>query len=306
MHVRLIRAVDAPGHSGPWNGQYALQKQLRRRMAEGLDWLSIGGSLEEGELAWFWCWLDRADAARWARRGRPFVQGPNTVFLHSRRPRSDRLECIVLDAASCRLMFTESEWYRRLITEHRGRENRAPVVLWPYPIDPRPEGPAQSPEHDLLIYVKSRQYAGLVDQLRARYPRSVAIYYGRYRREELWDRARRSRCCCYVADDDRGPLALAEILLCGCPTIGVPTGAPFVRPGQTGILVEQFSPAGCAEAIQRCLALDRAAVAALAAEQFDADRIVDTVIASLEAARRGADFLVRHAPVVGSSITTCR
>ena len=153
MHVRLIRPVHAPGLSGPWNGQYALQKELRRRIHEGLDWLSLGGRLAEGELPWFWCWLDRSDALRWARQGRPFVQGPNTLFLDSRRPRIDRLECALLDAPSCRLMFTESEWYRRLILRHRGPENRAPLVLWPYPIAPRPEGPAARPRHALLIYV---------------------------------------------------------------------------------------------------------------------------------------------------------
>ena len=37
--------------------------------------------------------------------------------------------------------------------------------------------------------------------------------------------------------DDHGPLALQEILLAGCPTVGVRTGVSFVRHGETGILV---------------------------------------------------------------------
>ena len=36
-----------------------------------------------------------------------------------------------------------------------------------------------------------------------------------------------------MADDDHGPLALQEILLAGCPTVGVRTGASFVRHGET-------------------------------------------------------------------------
>ena len=285
--VRLVRPVDAPGDSGPWNGQYALQKLLRQRIHGGLDWLSIGGPLREDELPWFWCWLDRAEAVAWAAQGRPFVQGPNTLFLNSRRPRIDRLESALLDAAACRLMFTESEWYRQLIVRHRGPANLAPIVLWPYPIDPQPDGPAHAPRYDLLIYVKNGQFPGLVEQLLARYPRCCTIRYGQYRRQELWEAARHARCCCYLADDDRGPLALAEILLCGCPTVGLPTGAPFVLPGQSGILLDRLDFAQCVEAFGQCHALDRDAVASLAATQFDAQRIVGTVLDALDAARKG-------------------
>jgi hypothetical protein len=111
------------------------------------------------------------------------------------------------------------------------------------------------------------------------------IRYGAYRREELWETAGRSRCCCYLADDDRGPLALAEILLCGCPAVGVPTGAPFVEPGRSGFVLSDAAPAAWLDAAARCHAIDRQAVAAWAARRFDPERIADTVLAALEAAR---------------------
>jgi hypothetical protein len=58
----------------------------------------------------------------------------------------------------------------------------------------------------------------------------------------LFEAARRSRACAYLADDDHGPLALQEILLDGCPTVGVRTGASFVRDGVTGFVVERLPP----------------------------------------------------------------
>ena len=277
LTVRLIRSVDAPGRSGPQNGQYALQRALRARRVDGL---AIGGSLQAGELPWFWCWLDRNRAAGIARAGRPFVLGPNVLFENSRRPCAVPVERVLCNAASCRLMFTESEWYRRLIEEHRGPQNRAPIVIWPYPIDPKPGGPLPA-EHDLLIYAKSGYPADLVPRLKQSYRRSVLVAYGRYRREELFAAARCCRACLYLSDDDRGPLALAEILLSGCPVVGVPTGAPFVWQGRSGILLARFEAGACIEAVEDCLEMDRYRVAALAAEQFDTERIVATVLGAL-------------------------
>ena len=80
---------------------------------------------------------DRPVAAECAKNGRPFVAGPNVLFDNSRAPGAGPGEQAVLNAPSYRLLFTESEWYRRLIQRHRGPENRAPIVVWPYPIDPR-------------------------------------------------------------------------------------------------------------------------------------------------------------------------
>jgi hypothetical protein len=284
--VRLIRRVLQPDGTGPGNGQVALQRALRRRIRAGLDWLRIGGAPQRDEIPWYWCWQDRAAAVRWLRQGRPLVQGPNTLLLSSRRPRADGLESALLDTPQCRMIFTESEWYRELILQVRGPDSRATVVLWPYPIDPQPAGPLEPPQHELLIYVKNGRFPGLVEQLEAGCPNSIVIRYGQYRRHELWDAARRSRCCCYLADDDRGPLALAEILLCGCPTVGVPTGAPFVEAGRSGFVLADSTPGAWLDAAHRCHAIDRQGVAAWAATRFDPERIADTVLAALEAARK--------------------
>ncbi|MGQ9592018.1 MAG: glycosyltransferase [Planctomycetota bacterium] len=185
-------------------------------------------------------------------------------------------------------MFTESAWYRELILRHRGAQNRAPLVLWPYPIDPPPPGPADPARWDLCIYVKNGSFPGLVEQMQARYRQTRVVRYGQYQRRELWEIARHARCCLYLADDDRGPLALAEILLCGCPTVGLPTGAPFVQPGRTGLLLRHADVRACVDAVEDCLEWDRHKVAALAAWQFDTRRIVDTVLGALESARRQA------------------
>lgn len=280
--VRLIREVTRPGRSGPRNGQYALQKALRTRRP---PWLKIGGTLEAGEVPWFWSWEDRDAAAACAAAGRPFVLGPNVLFEDSRRPCGAPGERELCHAASCRLMFTESAWYRDLIERHRGPNNRAPIVLWPYPIDPRPGGPLPA-EHDLLVYAKGNYRRGLIARLSRHIGRLRLLVYGQFSREELFDAARRSCCCLYLSDDDRGPLALAEILLAGCPAVGVPTGAPFIQPGRTGILLDGFRPEACLDAVASCHQLDRQAVAALAARQFDSTWIIHMIVKSLDSARR--------------------
>jgi len=78
---------------------------------------------------------------------------------------------------------------------------------------------------------------------------------------------------------------LAEIRLCGCPTIGLPTGAPFVQNGLTGVLLEELTSETCTEAIQHCRQMNRRRVADLATEQFDTGRIVDIVLRALDGAR---------------------
>ncbi len=223
IKVRLIRPVRSPTGRGPGNGQFALQAALRRI---GTPWLAIGGALRPGEIPWFWSWEDRETAALCARTQQPFVAGPNVLFAQSRDPCRLEAEREICRAASCRMLFTESEWYRRLIAEHLGPANRAPIVVWPYPIDPHPGGPLKA-AYDLLIYEKSGVGRETVERLQAAWPRHVRIRYGRYRREELAVAARRSRVCAYLSDDDRGPLALAEILLAGCAAVGIPRGAVY-------------------------------------------------------------------------------
>ena len=225
------------------NGMFALQKELKKRIAEGLDWLSIKSlPVSKGALPWFWNWADRRYAAWWNSEGLPFVQGPNMLFTDSSCPRIDAEECALLDAKNCRAMFCHSEWYRDLITMHRGPDNQSEIVMWPYPIDPWPGEPLPD-KYDLLIYAKNGHRPQLLEHLAELYPRHIQIHYGQYQREELYAAARQSRACAYLADDDHGPLALQEILLAGCPTVGVRTGASFARSGETGVVVDRL-PAG--------------------------------------------------------------
>lgn len=278
---------------------YALQKELRKRIAEGLDWLSIKSlPASKGALPWFWHWDDRGYAAWWDSEGLPFVQGPNMLFTHSASPRIDAEECSLLDAKNCRAMFCHSDWYLELIAKNRGPANTSPIVTWPYPIDPWPGGPLPD-EYDLLIYSKNGHRPGLLEHLCEVFPRHVVIHYGRYRREELYEAARRSRACAYLADDDHGPLALQEILLAGCPAVGVRTGAPFIRDGVTGFFVDRLPPGAMCAAdaqdnddlqsyvacLRRVSDSDRYSVRVVASDHFSARRIVDQVVAELDSIR---------------------
>lgn len=96
--VELIGPVDGPGGDGPSNGMYALQKELRKRIDEGLDWLTIKSlPASRDAIPWFWNWADRRYAAWWNSEGLPFVQGPNMLFVNSGTPRIDAEECDLLD-----------------------------------------------------------------------------------------------------------------------------------------------------------------------------------------------------------------
>lgn len=177
----------------------------------------------------------------WDAEGLPFFQGPNMLFANSNTPRIDQEECALLDSPNCLAMFCHSEWYRDLIAAQRGPNNKSEIVMWPYPIDPMPEGPLPA-KYDLLIYAKNGHRPGLLEHLAELYPNHFQIHYGQYKREELFAAARQSRACAYLADDDHGPLALQEILLAGCPTVGVRTGAPFIEHGVTGYFVDRLPP----------------------------------------------------------------
>lgn len=299
MTVELIGPVDAFGGNGPSNGMYALQKELRKRIAGGLDWLTIKSlPASKGALPWFWHWDDRRYAMWWDAEAQPFVQGPNMLFTNSGTPRIDREECALLDAANCRAMFCHSEWYRDLIAQHRGPANQSPIVLWPYPIDPWPGEPLPD-QYDLLIYAKNGHRPQLLEHLAELYPRHIQIHYGQYKREQLFEAARRSRACAYLADDDHGPLALQEILLAGCPTVGVRTGASFVRDGITGFWVERLPPGGRAisseqdarlltayvDRIAQAMEISRHQVREYAVQEYSTDRITSTIFAKLDELR---------------------
>jgi hypothetical protein len=95
--------------------------------------------------------------------------------------------------------------------------------------------------------------------------------------------------------DDHRPLALQEILLAGCPTVGVRTGASFVRHGETGIFVNRLPlGASCLECDEDAAALDafvegfkkarmlnRQSVHDIAADQFSSEPIVEKVMSSI-------------------------
>jgi len=306
--VELIGAVAAPGSNGPTNGMFALQQALCDRIDDGLHWLSIQPTPKsQEELPWFWCWEHRTLAVEWATHNLPFVQGPNVLFTDSRQPRIDADERTMLDAGSCRLMFCHSEWYRNLICAHRGPNNRSPIALWPYPIEPKPGGPLPA-EFDLLIYLKSGYSPAFVDYLAGQFPKHVKVQYGAYQREQLGELARRSRACVYLSDNESGGMAVAEMLLAGCPVVGMPTGAPFVRDGRTGFLVDSLLASAfrserndvstprsaIVEVIRAAHTLDRHAVRIESRHQFSTETIVDQVVEALDFARRSTSTIDRR------------
>lgn len=275
--IRLLRAVNEPGNRGPARGQFALQRALRQVKPE---WLEIGGQLQFGEIPWAWSYEDAAIVVKFAEWGFPFCVGPNFLFHSSREPGRMPHEQIVLDAPSCELLFTESDWYAELIQQHCLR-NKAPIAIFSYPIDPQPEGPLEA-KRDLLIYLKKPDF---VPQIRAvqngPWERSVIITYGCYERDAMILAARHSRACLYLSDDDRGPLALAEIMLAGCPAIGVPRGAPWIVNGVSGIKLERWERIN--GAVKRAIRINRQKVRAWALERFATTRSVGIVLAALEA-----------------------
>jgi hypothetical protein len=102
-----------------------------------------------------------------------------------------------------------------------------------------------------------------------------------------------------LADDDHGPLALQEILLAGCPTVGVRTGAAFVRTGETGVVVDRLPPGRhCVEsdedkralveyliALEQAQWMDRQCVRVRAAVEFQTDGVIDQLIGTLDELR---------------------
>lgn len=270
--VRLMRKVSHPWGRGPGNGQYALQRALRKHADPVLE---IGGDLQDGDVPWWWCWLDANQAVECERSGRPFIIGPNMLFAGSVRSLLPTEE-ILCNAEHCILQFTESPWYRELIESHLGPRHAAPIVLWPYPIKPQPKGPLKA-RYDLLIYAKSGYSRPLVARLIERYPRSRVLKYGRFSREDLTHAARCSRACVYLSASDRGPLALAEILLAGCPAVGIERGSPWIRDGVNGARVETLEVDEIIAGVERARSLDRESVREGALAFFDEKRVVDII-----------------------------
>lgn len=297
--IELIGPVLEPGTNGPQNGMYALQKELRKRIDEGLDWLSIKPlPVSKGAIPWFWNWQDRRYAMWWDAEGLPLIQGPNMLFINSATPRIDQEECALLDSPNCLMMFCHSHWYRDLILANRGPNNKSEIVMWPYPIDPMPDGPLPA-EYDLLIYAKNGHRPGLLEHLAELYPNHIQFHYGQYKRADLIEAARRSRACAYLADDDHGPLALQEILLAGCPTVGVRTGASFVQDRVSGFWVERLPPGGRAVSsehdaallttyhrrLSQAMEMNRRLVREYTIQNYATDKIASTIVDTLDALR---------------------
>jgi len=279
MIVRLMREVREPGGSGPWNGMYALQQLLRSRAP---DWLEIGGDPSDDELCWFWNWQDIDLVLEWINRRLPFLLGPNVIFAWSGNPGGGHGEKEILETPSCRAFMCHSAWYADLIRGALGPRSTAKIICWPYPIWAQPAGP-EPDEHDVLIVDKSSGGRVLLEAaIRANFPNAATVRYGAFARQELYELARRSRTCVYLCDDESGGLATAEIMLAGCPVIGIERGAPFVLSGSTGFRVEQLAPDPVLHAIRTCHNFDRQKVRAAAQRIFDGDRIARAVIEALE------------------------
>jgi hypothetical protein len=261
---------------------FALQRTLRSCAPE---WLTIGGRPADKELAWYWNWQDIDQVLERIDRDLPFVVGPNILFAWSGDPGGGHGERAILDAPSCRAIMCHSAWYEAVIRDSLGPRNPALVVKWPYPIWPDPGGPERA-EHDLLIFNKLGEAGrGLEESIRAAYLRSATLHYGAFQREELYTLARRSRACIYLCDDESGGLATAEIMLGGCPLIGIERGAPFVVCGSTGIRIGGLSAKSILEAIPLCHRFDRRLVRKNALRMFDAVDIANRIVAVLDGLR---------------------
>ncbi len=288
-HVRIIGEIGKAGGNGPSNGQYALQMALQQENeAADRQWLHIGGDLRAGEIPWFWSWEHRPQAVACSREGRPFFIGPNVLFLNSQAPRADLLESELLDSPHCLAMFCHSIWYDELIRQHRGPHSDCPIVRIPYPVIPWVSVPQEPADFDLLVYLKQDKFDSLAAQLRQLPLRTVLIRYGEYVREELSEIASRCRMCVYLTDDEQGGLALQEILMTGCPTIGLRSGAPLVVDKLTGRIVAQLDESLVREAMREVDSYPRAQVAKVAAVMFSTRRIAKSFIDTLDRLRRGS------------------
>jgi len=292
--VFLLRAVTPANYrSGPFQGQAALQVAIIEAQARGrLPWLTVGRTPVFHSMVWAWAWLENRVIHAWHETGRPFCVGPNVLFANGGRPGSTKLERTVLTSPHCRLIFTESEWYADLIRENLGPDSRAEIVIFPYPIFPPPAGPDDDdPRYDLLVFNKHSDGADgrVIKHLCDTFPRHVVFKYGKFKRAELIAAARSARAAVYFSRTDRGPLALAEILLSGCPAVGRPRGAPWLRNPALGIQVNGDANWDAAElvgAVHELHTFDRLAVRRAAAAFWDPRRIVETIETALDRARK--------------------
>jgi len=285
--VRLIYSPPAEGEirRGPAVGMAGLVHYLEKF---GLpEWLSIAASACDTAIPWYWNAGQARAAARDATAGRPFIIGPNMLWVNRVRPNATRHERTIARAPTCRLIFCHTPEYADCIRRGLGQHNAAEICPVPYPVWPEPPDLGTLPFFPLLIYYKSGPYDDLVTALRDRWPRAVVLRYGTHSRNTLLTLARQSRAAVYLSADDHGPLALAEILLSGCPVIGHRSTAPWIEPDQTGLYIDDLADAAAVvSAVEDLHEWDLNPIRDRARELFDPRLIVETVLAALDRARR--------------------
>ena len=155
-----------------------------------------------------------------------------------------------------------------------------PIVTWPYPIYPLPDGPLDAC-YDMLIYAKSGYNESLINDLNKKF-NTIVFRYGEFDRNSLIEAARRSRTCVYLSDDDRGPIALAEILITGCPAIGIEEGAPWVLQDNMGVEISKLNSQDIIKGVEQLKKMDQCVVREKAIHFFNEDRIVDIIKNAIE------------------------
>jgi hypothetical protein len=282
--IRLMRPEPHLNSRGPGNGIDGLRTAL---IEHGLpNWLALGGKLERDDIPWFWCWLDKQQALQCELSGRPYILGPCVFFGNPDNPGNSEFEPQLLHSHHCQMMFTDSAWYAEWLLQFVGPDNQAPIVVWPFPISPLPKGPADERPH-LLIYEKSGVNPALTGMLRSWFVPNITIVYGAHDRAGLAAAAQKSWACAYMSKIDRGPLALEEIMLSGCPAVGTAHGAPWVEDGITGYTVaNNAGPSDWAVVLRKCRELSAFRVRLRALERFSAQAVVPQVLKVLEQVAR--------------------
>jgi len=287
--VQIIPEQSTLGNNrGPAVGMFALQQALRKH---GLpDWLSIGDGerLDYDVIPCYWLYTHGRDAVKCHEQGRPFIIGQNMLFEDSRNPKRYGHEWIICESPHCRLILTDGVGrYEKLIGENLGANSKAKVVAVPYPV--RPSYYVSPLISDVLIYAKSGYTEETIESICSEFQNCRVARYGQYTRKNLIHAASDAKCCLYLSDNDRMPIAAAEILLTGCPLIGTAYGCPVVKAiPMIGMCIPDLTIATCVYAINELLELrwSRERIRVQATEFFSPARIAPLVIAALDEARQ--------------------
>jgi len=288
MKIKLgPEQCDIGNNRGPAVGMFALQQALRKDMP---DWFSIGDEMTlDGTIPWLWNYEYWPLAVHCHHIGHPFIVGPNMLFADSHKTRQYAYERTICDSPHCRLIVTESNWYADLIARNLGHDSKAKIAVVPYPVTlPHKHRSFTPVTFDALIYVKSGVTDRMVTELELSFPRHITFRYGHYDRDQLIYAARCSKCCMYLSDDDRGPLAAAEILLTGCPVVGVERGCPWIKAiPVVGFLIEELDCVPLiVQAARSHLRCDRQEVRQISKAFFDPEKAAKAIFAALDEVRQ--------------------